>query len=110
MFSFSQEERRLLLFIFWLAIFGIASSFLSRRNAHIESVLICEEGIGKIELNSATYEMLLSLPGVGPQRARKILEYRYNHNGFRKLKELRNIKGFSASLIRRLSNYLWVKQ
>lgn len=46
-----------------------------------------------LSLNQATLEQLDNLPGVGPELAKRILYYRYEHGGFRSVDELGNIEG-----------------
>jgi competence protein ComEA len=46
-----------------------------------------------VSLNTATGEQLDTLDGVGPATARKILEYRRQHGGFRSIEDLGEIPG-----------------
>jgi competence protein ComEA len=46
-----------------------------------------------IDLNAATQEQLETLDGVGPATARKILDFRQQHGGFRSVDELDQISG-----------------
>jgi competence protein ComEA len=55
-----------------------------------------------VNLNTATEEELCSLPGIGPARARAIIEFREAHGGFRSISQLMRIKGIGRSMFRRL--------
>jgi len=46
-----------------------------------------------IDLNTATPEQLEQLPGVGEVLARRIVEYRDAHGGFRSIEQLRDVSG-----------------
>ena len=48
---------------------------------------------GKLSLATATAEQLDQLDGIGPTLAKRILEYRDSHGGFRSLGELRQVEG-----------------
>ena len=46
-----------------------------------------------VNLNTATTAQLESLPGIGPATAERIVEYRQEHGGFKKIEELMNVRG-----------------
>ena len=48
---------------------------------------------GKVNLNTATLEQLITLPGIGPSLAQRILEHRNTYGPFSKLEELYDIPG-----------------
>lgn len=47
---------------------------------------------GAVNLNTATEEELVALPGIGPSKAKAILEYRAAHP-FESVEELKNVRG-----------------
>lgn len=55
-----------------------------------------------IDLNTANERTLLDLPGIGPARARAILDYRVSHGGFRSISQLLHIKGIGRALLKQL--------
>ena len=54
-------------------------------------------GGGKVNLNSATQTELETLTGIGPSLAARILEYRNKIGKFKKVDELKNVKGIGQS-------------
>ena len=64
--------------------------------------------ISKLELNTADSLDLLSLKGIGPFRASKIIRYRTRLGGFWELSQLKEIKGFDDTLLTNISLYLTV--
>jgi competence protein ComEA len=57
---------------------------------------------GKVDLNTATPEVLETLPGIGPAKTRDIIAYRQQHGGFRTVEELDNVKGIGPATMARL--------
>lgn len=62
----------------------------------------------KMNINTATFEMLDSLPGVGSVTARAIVQYRELNGGFRELEELRNVRGIGQEKFRWLEGLVTV--
>lgn len=62
----------------------------------------------RLDLNLATAAELDLLPGIGPQRAKKILERRGEKGPYRSVAELTEIRGFSKTLVERLEPMLTV--
>lgn len=50
-------------------------------------------GSAQVNLNSATLVQLQTLPGVGPAMAQRIMDYREQNDGFKKIEELMNVRG-----------------
>jgi competence protein ComEA len=55
-----------------------------------------------IELNSASAEQLERLPGIGPTRARAILELRARLKRFTRLEDLLRVRGIGRATFRKL--------
>ena len=63
---------------------------------------------GKLNLNTATAEQLRKLPGVGPAKARRIIESRNKEGKFRRVRDLRRVKGIGYKTLQKLEPYLSV--
>lgn len=58
----------------------------------------------KINLNTATKEQLMTLKGIGESKATAIINYRQTKGTFKKIDDLKNIKGFSDKMIESLKS------
>ena len=57
-----------------------------------------------INLNSATLEQLDILPGIGPSKARAIIEYRTKFGEFRSLEQIMEVKGIGPKLFEKMKD------
>ncbi len=60
----------------------------------------------KVNINKATYEELLTLPGIGETYARRIIEYRKRNGPFARVEDLQNVEGIGAATIERLRDLI----
>ena len=55
------------------------------------------EAIEKVNINTATAEELMELPGIGPVIAKRIIEYREATGGFKNIEELKEVRGIGEA-------------
>ena len=61
---------------------------------------------GKVSLNSALIDELITLPGIGEAKAKLIIEYREKNNGFKDIEEIMNIKGIGEKMFEKIKPYI----
>lgn len=61
---------------------------------------------GKINLNKATKEELMTLPGVGESRAESIIQYRNENGGFKSIEEIMQISGIKEGLFEKIKDLI----
>lgn len=61
-----------------------------------------------INLNVATEEQLLKVPGIGPSKAKEIIDYKNKNGAFNSIEDLKNIKGFGPKTFEKLKAYFTV--
>lgn len=64
---------------------------------------------GKVDLNHATKEQLMTLPGIGESRAEAILQYRSEHGKFTAIEEIQNISGIKSAAFSKIRDYIVVR-
>jgi competence protein ComEA len=62
----------------------------------------------RVNINSASADELAKLPGIGPAKARAIVEYRAGES-FRKPEDLRKVKGIGDKLFESLKDQITVE-
>jgi competence ComEA-like helix-hairpin-helix protein len=64
---------------------------------------------GKLNLNTASEDQLMLLPTVGPSKAERIVTWRKKNGGFKRVADLRRVKGFGYKTFKRLEPFLDIK-
>ena len=63
---------------------------------------------GKVNLNLASKEELMTLPGVGASKAESILRYREEHGRFQKIEDIMEISGIKEGLFEQIKDLIQV--
>ena len=63
----------------------------------------------KININKASQEELMTLPGIGPSKASAIIEYREQNGAFQNIEEIKNISGIGEKTFEKLKDHIRVK-
>ena len=64
---------------------------------------------GKLNLNTANEDQLQLLPTVGPAKAERIIAWRTKNGGFKRIADLRRVKGFGYKTFKKLEPFLDIK-
>lgn len=63
---------------------------------------------GLVNLNTASEEDLMTLPGIGQTKAKAIIAYRESSGGFSNIEELMNVSGIAESSYEKIKDYIRV--
>lgn len=72
------------------------------------SLLMCASAWAAVDLNSATQSELESVKGIGPAKAKQIVDYRQKNGPFKSVEALAEVKGFGKSSVSKLKTELVV--
>ena len=80
-------------------------------SACIDDIIVNSNSIinntGKVNLNTATKEELLTIPNIGESKADLIIEYR-NNTPFVQLEDIMNIKGIGDGIFEKIKSYITI--
>lgn len=66
-------------------------------------------GQGKVNLNTATVEQLITLPGIGQAKASKIIDYRESNGKFVKIEDIMQIPGIKQGVFEKIKEQIYVQ-
>ena len=109
MFSLTRQERQVILFLISMALAGMGIDFLIKKYSPVKTIALFTQDIGKIDLNTADKDLLMSVPGIGEKLAQRIIEYREKQTNFTSPEELKNIQGITNYKYEKIKDALVVR-
>ena len=61
------------------------------------------------DINTASYDQIHSLPGIGPVTTQRILDFRKKSGPFQRVEDLMAVRGISATRLEKIRQYIVVK-
>ncbi len=102
---------------FWILVIaalliGFLSGLFVGRNQvkdGIQVILDQSEDVGKVNINTATFDELVLIPGIGETMAQRIIDYRARKGGFTSVEDLVNVSGISLQKLEEIRHMLIVE-
>ncbi len=106
--TFTKEEKSVIFTILTGAIAGILIlAFINPKTADIEAQSASKPL--SVNINQASAEELVKLPGIGPSYAEKIIKYRQENGGFKSAEELQKVKGIGNKKFIKIKRFITVQ-
>lgn len=69
---------------------------------------VTDSGEGKVNINTADATALQTIPGIGPSKADRIIEYRESEGKFNEIDDIKNISGIGNKTFESIKEYITV--
>ena len=73
-----------------------------------EDVRVDDEKDARININKASKEELMTLPGVGESRAESIIKYREQQGAFQSIEEIMQVSGIKEGLFEKIKDFITI--
>ncbi len=92
MFDLTRQEKWILVFLILSILLGLGVKYFGRPVIAVEEKASIQK-IQPVNINKAAYKELVSLKGIGPKTAVRIIEYRETHGSFFYKEDIKNVEG-----------------
>jgi competence protein ComEA len=96
---------------------NLSSILQDEMKIYIPKIVVGEDGVvieepdynsHLININTASYERLMELTGIGETKAKAIVEYRTTHGYFKSIEEIMNVKGIAEGTFNGIKDFICV--
>jgi competence protein ComEA len=105
MYNRTQE----IILVLLIAILAIVSYSRLTEKAQPLRLFTAPYDYFRININSATWKELDLLPGIGPSKARGIVNYRTENGSFNQVEDLLSVAGMNERLVNKIRKKIVVK-
>jgi len=102
----SKKELIILTILICILISLNMVNYIRREHMKHNYTFLVEEIRIQISLNKAAVSELVNLPGIGPSIAQRIVEYREINGEFKKLEDVKKVKGIGDKLFIKILPYI----
>jgi len=109
MFSFTKQERHVLVLFVFIVLSGTLLKYSFKKYPSLSDIvnLIDSDKIyHKVDINTAPFEELVNIPYIGEYTAANIIKYRQEHGPFTAHDQLKQVKGIRDKNYQKFYPYL----
>ena len=110
MLSLNSQEKKVLVFIAAAALVGIGLKFYQKHIGSTPKISDLNTATynqaSKININTAAEEDLIKIPGIGPELASRIIEYRQTQGPFSDIEDLKKVKGIGEKKFEAIKEFI----
>lgn len=106
MFAITREERVAVVWVLITAFLGVVANYCVKACSYSSGISSINENIGKININSAGRQDLLSVRGIGEKLAGRIIDYRQEKGPFSRVEDLMSVKGMTSFRYNKIKEYI----
>lgn len=109
-----MKKLPIILYCTLIVAFAVICSFAMHSRIETSMVLIPRQDdtpasiANPINVNTATAQELMLLPGVGENLANKIIDYRHENGDFQAITDIMNVPGIGQDTLNSISKYITV--
>ena len=67
-----------------------------------------ENSDGRVNINEASRDLLMTLPGIGESKADAVIQYRNEHGVFGSIEEIQNVPGIKNAVFQNIKDHITV--
>jgi len=109
MFSFTKQERTVLSVLLAVGLCGSVLRYAFAKYPALSDIVNLIESdriYPKVDLNTASIQELIDIPYIGEYTANNIVRYREEHGPFRRIEDVRHVKGIREKNYQKFRGYL----
>jgi competence protein ComEA len=109
MLNFTQEEKKVVLFLLVIALCGITLNNLVKLSYRVNKFFSPQIHLSRVDLNKVSLEELVMTRCLPLKTAQRIIAYRLQHGSFSNLESLKEVKGIGEQRYEKLKDIFFVE-
>ena len=109
MLNLTKYEKYILVFLLFTGLLGVGLLYGKKSTAADSVDMPRVEEISIVNINTATEDELVSLKGIGPALAARIVEYRRENGNFARTEDLEKVKGIGPAKFEKITDQITIE-